>query len=181
MIPWYTSRPWLCHKNTFSSPPPSTPPLSPPQAELFGSWWPERFSKNQNERNWRDRIYNKCFWGGKKAKNKKVKQNNERPTEHNHYSSHMVSVSDGCLQGIDSCLELLIDQTQQSPGGEAKEDEGRNGAKGGVERGREVFEGWDKLSRQGKEEGWRWGKGAKKSVKSGSKRCKGLKKRGGRR
>lgn len=53
----------------------------------------------------------------------------------------MVSVSDGCLQGIDSCLELLIDQTQQSPGGEAKEDEGRNGAKGGVERGREVFEG----------------------------------------
>ncbi|TKS77061.1 Copine-8 [Collichthys lucidus] len=36
--------------------------------------------------------------------------------------------------GIDSCLDLLIDQTQQSPGGEAKEDEGRNGDKGGVER-----------------------------------------------
>lgn len=66
-------------------------------------------------------IYKKCF--GKKAKNEKG--NNKRPTEHNHYSFHMVSVSDGCLQGIDSCLELQIDQTQQSPGGETREDESR--------------------------------------------------------
>ena len=50
------------------------------------------------------------------AKNEK-KGNNMRPTESDRYSSHMVSVSDGCLQGIDSCLELLIDQTRQSPGG----------------------------------------------------------------
>lgn len=63
----------------------------------------------------------------------KRETNNERPTERNHYSSHMVSVSDGCLQGIDSCLELLIDQTQQSPGGETKEDEGGKGGRGGIE------------------------------------------------
>lgn len=43
----------------------------------------------------------------------------------------MVSVSDGCPQGIDSCLEPLIDQTQQSPGGVTEKDEGR---KGGEER-----------------------------------------------
>lgn len=42
----------------------------------------------------------------------------------------MVSVSDGCLQGIDSCLEPLIDQTQQSPGVETREDEGRKESKG---------------------------------------------------
>ena len=52
-------------------------------------------------------------WGLKMKK----KGNNMRPTESDRYSSHMVSVSDGCLQGIDSCLELLIDQTRQSPGG----------------------------------------------------------------
>lgn len=34
--------------------------------------------------------------------------------EHHHYSSHMVSVSDGSLQGTDSCLGLLMDQTQPS-------------------------------------------------------------------
>lgn len=52
----------------------------------------------------------------------------------------MVSVSDGCLQGIDSCLELLIDQTQQIPGGETREDEGRKGGKGEIESEREVCE-----------------------------------------
>lgn len=50
----------------------------------------------------------------------------------------MVSVSDGCLQGKDSCLELLIDQTPQSPGGETWEDEGRKGGKGEIEKGRYV-------------------------------------------
>lgn len=53
----------------------------------------------------------------------------------------MVSVADGCLQGIDSCLGLLIDQTQQSPGGETKEDEGRQGGEREIESGREVYEG----------------------------------------
>lgn len=48
--------------------------------------------------------------------------------EHGDNSSHMVSVSDGCLQGIDSCLGLLIDQMQQSPGRITKEDEGRQGS-----------------------------------------------------
>lgn len=47
--------------------------------------------------------------------------------EHGDNSSHMASVSDGRLQGTDSCLGLLIDQTQQSPGRETKEDEGRQG------------------------------------------------------
>ena len=71
-----------------------------------------------------------------KAKNEKG--NNKRATERNHYSSHMVSVSDGCLQGIDSCPELLIDQTLQSPGGETKEDGGRKGGKGEIESEKEV-------------------------------------------
>ena len=72
----------------------------------------------------------------KRSEKEKEKKNNKRPAEHNHYSSHMVSVSDGCLQGIDSCLE-------RSPGGETREDERRN------------VKGDRQLSRPGREGGGR--------------------------
>lgn len=49
-----------------------------------------------------------------KSQKKEGNQKHKRLMEHHHYSSHMVSVSDGSLQGTDSCLGLLMDQTQPS-------------------------------------------------------------------
>lgn len=56
--------------------------------------------------------------------------NKDRLKEGNLYSSsHLASVCNGCLQGIDSCLCFLTDQIQQSPRDETKEDEERQASK----------------------------------------------------